>query len=60
MRGLQSLGAALTIVTSILLFRIVHHGYIDHGHLDVFHLLVAIGAAFIGLFLIARAFPRRT
>jgi hypothetical protein len=59
MRGLQVLGGVLALVASILLVRIVLHGYTDHGHLDVFHLLVAIGSALVGLFFVWRAFPSR-
>ncbi|HEX2168028.1 MAG TPA: hypothetical protein VHG09_12415 [Longimicrobiales bacterium] len=59
MRLLLSGGAALTIVASIFLLRIVVHGYTDHGHLDVFHLIIAVAAASIGVLLLLRAFRRR-
>jgi hypothetical protein len=59
MRGVQLLGALLAIVASVLLLRIVLHGYTDHGHLDVFHLFVAMGAACAGVLLVRRAFLTR-
>ena len=59
MRGLLSLAAAVAFVGSILLMRIVVHGYTEHGHLDLFHLAVAIGAGVAGMFLIARVFAAR-
>lgn len=54
MRLLLLAGAALTFVGSIFLMRIVLHGFTDHGHVDVFHLIVAIGAAFVGVLLLLR------
>lgn len=60
MRPLPAVGALLALVASVLLLRIVLHGYTDHGHLDVFHLLVGIGSAVAGLLLARRSLPRRT
>jgi hypothetical protein len=54
MKQLLLLGAALTFVASVFLMRIVLHGYTQHGHLDVFHLVVAIAAAFAGVLLLLR------
>ena len=59
MRGLLSLAATVAFVGSILLMRVVVHGYIDHGHLDLFHLAVAIGAGVAGMFFLARVFAAR-
>ena len=56
MRGLLALAAAAAFVGSILLMRIVVHGYTDHGHLDLFHLVVAVVAGVAGMFLLARVF----
>lgn len=59
MRGLLSLAATAAFVGSILLMRIVVHGYADHGHLDLFHLVVAIAAGVAGMFFLARVFANR-
>ena len=59
MRGLLSLAAAVAFVGSILLMRVVVHGYSDHGHLDLFHLGVAIAAGAAGIFFLARVFAER-
>lgn len=59
MRPVLAAGAALAIAASIFLLRIVLHAYTDHGHLDVFHLIVAIGSASIGVLLLLRVFRRR-
>lgn len=59
MRGVQAVSGALAIVVSVWLFRIVLHSYTDHNHVDVFHLVVALGAAVAGLFLLWRAVAGR-
>lgn len=60
MRTLLLLGATLAVVASILVLRIVIHGYTDHGHLDVFHLIVAVIAAAAGVLLLLRGLRRGT
>lgn len=59
MRGLQSLGGVLAVIASIWLLRIVLHAYTDHGHVDVFHLVVGIGSAVVGVILVRRSLVRR-
>ena len=59
MKALPTIGALLAVVASVLLLRIVIHGYTGHGHLDVFHLAVAIASALAGLLLARRAFLSR-
>lgn len=58
MKLLLTGGAALTMLASIFLLRIVIHSYTDHGHMDVFHLIVAIAAASVGVILLLRVFRR--
>jgi hypothetical protein len=60
MRALQLLGAALALIASVFILRIVVHLYADHGQLDVFHLFAALAAACLGVLLIRRAFMARS
>ena len=55
MKALLWLCAVAAIIASVLLSRIVLHGYTDHGHLDTFHLFVAIVSAMGGMVLMRRA-----
>lgn len=59
MAGVQALSGLLAVAASIWLLRGVLHGYTDHEHLDIFHLLVAVGSAAVGLFLLWRALSNR-
>ena len=59
MRALKVIAAVAALVASVLLFRIVLHGYAHHGYLDVFHGGVASGSALLGVFLMRRTFPKR-
>ena len=52
---LRLIAAMAALVTSIVIGRIVFHGYTHHGHLDVFHLVVTIIAGLGGLALLRRA-----
>lgn len=59
MRGLLSLAAVIAFVGSILVLKIVMHGYSDHGRLDLFHLAVGIVVGVAGMFLLGRVFAAR-
>jgi hypothetical protein len=59
MKGILLAGAALALLASVYVMRIVVHGYTHHGNLDVFHLFVAIVSTSAGLFFLRRAFRRR-
>jgi hypothetical protein len=59
LRHLMLGAAALTFVASFFVMRIVIHSYTDHGHLDLFHLIVGIVSALIGVFLFLRVLRMR-
>lgn len=60
MRKLLLVGAALAFLVSIFLIRIVLHGYTGHGHLDLFHLIIAIGSAIVGVLFLRGVRRKRT
>lgn len=61
MRILHLLAGVAAVAVSVLVARIVLHGFTDHGRLEVFHLVVAIAAAVLGLAVLYRALlTRRT
>jgi uncharacterized membrane protein YfcA len=51
--------AALTFVASFFVMRIVIHLYREHGHLDLFHLIIGVAAALIGVVLFVRVLRMR-
>ena len=58
MRAIQSIGAVVALLASVFVARIVTHGVTDHGELDVFHTVVAVLLALVGLLLGIRAARR--